>query len=549
MNLDLSTLAEYATLTNALCLAGGLIVLKYHENLWWLVQSRRSPLRHLPGPPNGNLFVGHLLKVNKEETANIHERWFDNYGKMLQFRGFLGSYVLYTADMRAINFIMSRDHTLFPKSERSRKGLARVLGNGLLSAEPEAHKRQRRIMNPSFGVPQIRLLVPVFWEKSNQLRDMWLEQMDNATDGTTVEVLSWLSRATMDIIGTAGFGYEFNSLRDGNEDLLAKAFAKIFDSDKDVNTLTIVKIILCRLFHIPTEDSTRLDNNIETTRRLGKKIVDDKKKQLQASKEGSTPEGRDLLSLLIKSIMALENSEEGTNQGMSEDEVLGQISTFLAAGHETTSTSMSWALYALSKNLKIQEKLRHELQTAGLGDEPQMAELDKLPYLDCVVKEVLRVFPAVPATMRQAAVDATIPVGEEYKDRYGVTQTHVNIQKGDNIYIPIIAMNRSRDVWGEDANDFKPERWDNLPEAAKDMPGVWGHQMTFIHGSHACIGFRFALIEIKVLLYTLIRSIEFGIDPTIEIEGKTSIVTRPCVKSEPNKGNQMPLICKPVARA
>ncbi|KAF8597176.1 cytochrome P450 [Ceratobasidium sp. AG-I] len=549
MNVDLSTLSEYATVTNALCLAGGLIVLKYHENLWWLVQNRRSPLRHLSGPPNGNFFVGHLLNASRGETTKLQEQWSEQYGKTFQFRGFLGSYVLYTADMRAVNFILSRDHTLFPRSERSRKGLARVLGNGLLSAKPEAHKRQRRIMNPSFGVPQIRLLVPVFWEKSNQLRDMWLEQMDNTVDGTTIEVLSWLSRATMDIIGTAGFGYEFNSLRDGNEDLLAKAFAKIFDSDKKVTTLKILKMKICRLLHIPTEDGTRMSNNIETTRRLGKKIVDDRKKQLQASKEGSIPEGRDLLSLLIKSIMAVENSEAGTDQAMSEDEVLGQISTFLAAGHETTSTTTTWALYALSKHPQVQEKLRQELQRSGFGDEPQMAELDKLPYLDCVVKEILRVFPPGPATMRQAAVDAMIPVGKEYKDRYGVTQTHVNVQKGDNIYIPIAAMNRAPDVWGEDAIKFKPERWDQLPEAVKDMPGVWGHQMTFLHGSHACIGFRFAHIEIKALLYTLIRSIEFSIDPAIEIEGKTSLVTRPCVKSEPNKGNQMPLICKPVARA
>ena len=86
---------------------------------------------------------------------------------------------------------------------------------------------------------------------------------------------------------------------------------------------------------------------------------------------------------------------------------------------------MSWALYALSKHPNVQEKLRQELQSAGLGDEPQMAELDKLPYLDHVVKEVSRVFPAVPATMRQAAVDTAIPVGEKYKDRYGVTQTYV----------------------------------------------------------------------------------------------------------------------------
>lgn len=65
------------------------------------------------------------------------------------------------------------------------------------------------------------------------------------------------------------------------------------------------------------------------------------------------------------------------------------------------------------------------MESAGLGDEPQMAELDKLHYLDCVVKEALRLYPAVPATYRQAAVDASIPVGEGYKDRRGIAQTHI----------------------------------------------------------------------------------------------------------------------------
>ncbi|KAF8595821.1 cytochrome P450, partial [Ceratobasidium sp. AG-I] len=169
--------------------------------------------------------------------------------------------------------------------------------------------------------------------------------------------------------------------------------------------------------------------------------------------------------------------------------------------------STTWALYALSKHPPVQSKLRQELLNAGLGDEPTMDELDKLPYLGAVLKETLRVFAPVPNVGREAAFDTVIPVGEAYKDRKGVLQTEIQIQKGDTILVPILPMNRATEVWGEDATEFKPERWENLPPAVKEMPGVWGRQKTFIEGIHACIGYRFAVIEralFDVYLFTLL---------------------------------------------
>ncbi|KAG9077261.1 hypothetical protein FRC06_009007, partial [Ceratobasidium sp. 370] len=184
--------------------------------------------------------------------------------------------------------------------------------------------------------------------------------------------------------------------------------------------------------------------------------------------------GRDLLTLLIKSNMANEN--EG--QRMTDDEVLAQISTFLLAGHETTGTSTAWALYALTQHPEVQRRLRKELLESGLGDEPGLADLDKLPYLDNVVHESLRLYPAVPASPRQAAQEVHIPTSRAFKDRTGTERTSVLIQKGDLIVLPILAMNRNKGIWGEDSMEFRPERWDDLPQAAKMMPGVWGHLMT-----------------------------------------------------------------------
>lgn len=177
--------------------------------------------------------------------------------------------------------------------------------------------------------------------------------------------------------------------------------------------------------------------------RIGMKLINEKKSALaQDSKTGSTAQGRDLLTLLIKSNMANGNEEHG----MSDDEVLArkpvfifryhdkdltpilpklEISTFLAAGHETTSTSTTWALYKLTKYPHIQRKLRQELLECGHGDEPTMSELDKLPYLDNVVRECLRLHPVVPSTAREAAGNIQVPVSKSFKDKYGAEHSHI----------------------------------------------------------------------------------------------------------------------------
>jgi len=453
------------------------------------------------------------------------------------------SYRLFTTDIRALNFIMTQTDA-FPKPNSLRQGLGDLLGRGLLVAESDAHKRQRRIMNPSFGPLQVRELLPIFWQKSHQLKEIWLNAIKSEKEGNAViNVLPWLGRATLDIIGVAGFDYHFNSLEDDDKDELSKAFKRGFESSQNVGVLSLLQSFVPVLRLIIRDARTRgLAESAATMRRIGTKLIADKKAALaQELKTGSTAHSRDLLTLLIKSNMDYEN--EG--QRMTDDEVLSQISTFLVAGHETTSTSTTWALYALAKHPEVQRKLRQELLESGLGDEPSMVDLDKLAYLDNFVHETLRVYPAVPATIREAAHEVNIPVSHAYKDRRGMEKTFVTVKKGDGVLIPILAMNRRKDIWGEDSMEFRPERWDELPEAVKSIPGVWGHLMTFIYGNRSCIGYRFALIEMKALIYSLVRAIEFDVDPNVEAEAK-ALSARPIVKSQPEQGNQMPLICKPV---
>jgi len=233
------------------------------------------------------------------------------------------------------------------------------------------------------------------------------------------------------------------------------------------------------------------------------------------------------------------------SQRLSDEDVLAQVPTFLVAGHETTSIGTTWALFALTQDPEVQTKLRNELLSVPT-DNPTMDELNALPYLDCVVRETLRIHAPVPSTVRIAMKDDVLPLNTPFTDKKGNVHHGIRVRKGQTIFIPILAMNRARDIWGEDSMEFRPERWKSTPEAASSIPGVWSNMLTFLGGPRSCIGYRFSLVEMKALLFTLVRSFEFELAvPANDIVKRSTIVQRPVVVSDPEGGNQMPLLVKP----
>ncbi|KIM28539.1 hypothetical protein M408DRAFT_23591 [Serendipita vermifera MAFF 305830] len=256
---------------------------------------------------------------------------------------------------------------------------------------------------------------------------------------------------------------------------------------------------------------------------------------------------RDLLSLMIKSSMSTTTPDD---QKMSVPQILDQIPTFLIAGHETTSTATAWGLFALAQRPAMQSRLRQELLEAFPDEDGEVTieSLNALPYLEAVVRETLRYHSPVGWIEREAEEDDVIPLDHEFIGRDGKARKHIRVKKGDNFIIPTGIMNRSQDVWGPDADEFNPDRWlVEMPAAVSKIPGVWANLMTFIGGQRSCIGFKFAVLEMKVLLLQLIRSFEFelAVDPADIIDVEL-IVSRPFVKYELEKGSQLPMIVRPV---
>ncbi|CDO71513.1 hypothetical protein BN946_scf184910.g12 [Trametes cinnabarina] len=512
-----------------------------------------------------------MKAIQDEDNSVPQERWVAQYGRTIMYPGFFRIFRLWTMDTRALNHILTHSAE-YQKPEDARRNLARVLGRGastcssvvrtlstdqiatlkgVLFTEGEQHRKQ----NPAFGPAQLRELTPIFVEKSAELRGLWEAELAQAGGQGRIDVLKGLSKMTLDVIGLAGFNYRFDSLNpNGQPNELNQAFQEIFSPSGGFTVLMILQNIFPVLKSlIPDERSRRIDRAQEVMRRIGIQLMEEKKaaimREISESKDASLGRkdlhGRDLLTLLLKANMATDIPD---SQRLSDEEVLAQVPTFLVAGHETTSTATTWCLFALAQAHEVQRKLRDELFTLDTAS-PTMDQLNSLPYLDAVVRETLRIHAPVPTTVRVANKDDVIPVAEPFVDRDGKVQNGIRIAKGTPIFIPILAINRDKKLWGEDAHEFRPERWDNPPDAVSNIPGVWGHILSFLGGPRACIGYRFSLVEMKALIFTLVRAFEFDLAVAPEdIQKKTSIVQRPLLRSAPEAGNQLPLLVKKFER-
>ncbi|TFY57970.1 hypothetical protein EVJ58_g6705 [Rhodofomes roseus] len=643
----------YGILLGCVLLAVALVFYVVSTFLLLLVRQALSPLRYLRGPPSPSFFMGNLREMHDQENTNLIARWEEQFGSTFVYRGFMGGARLMTTDPAAVAHILGRGYD-YPKPEFVRDNLSSMAAgeHGLLIVEGEDHRRQRRILKamelcdiwldiasssrdlaaptdpflvrPSPQAARDDLPARAFatttsilpnpfssfipgkatsrrqakGSSSSRYEKTPVVSPDSASS-TRVDVLAWLARATLDVIGEAGFGYQFNSLASaakkggekGNE--LARAFGVIFSSARKFRVITVLQAWFPELRRYGREGAAEREAR-ETMRRIGLSLVEQRhaeatkeqaatlrsadaqhKQQLASTIEHPT-DGRDLLSVLIRSSLSSVPS-----QRLSLEETLCQISTFLSAGHETSSSAMTWTLYALARAPDIQAQLRRELRAIPFpanADVPPASTIAAVldhPYLDAVVRETLRLHAPVTLTMRVAGVDDVVPVARPVIDRRGRACSEIHVRKGDIITVPIQAMNKSKEVWGEDAEVFRPERWllsgeegesDDEGEGSSlgregrpgrgqkkaGAPGLWGNMLTFgngnpLNGNRACIGFRFAINEIKIFLYVLLRDIDFSIDPTIQIEKKVNVVTRPAVKTEPHMGNQMPLNIRRVA--
>ncbi|VDC00282.1 unnamed protein product [Peniophora sp. CBMAI 1063] len=549
--LDFSLVAPRPELRAAATIIGTLAVVvacAVYRHLKW-------PAYILPGPAYESFLYGSVPAPQPSDDAALylHESWFKKYGPTIRIWNSFARPAIITVDPTALKHILHSP--AFEKGERLKNILGDIIGEGLLFVEGGEHKKQRRVMSPAFGPLQVKRFTETFIRKSLEMRDIWLDMCARDTtrkDGyLRIDAFAWLNKVTLDIIGLAGFDYDIDSLHapDEHPNELNEAVRTIFSFEGGLATLLQFMIPGAR--RIPTKRVREQGKAQKQITAIGMRLIAEKKQAIireisrgaDAQLEKKDIQGSDLLSLLLRANMASDLPESAR---MSDKDIVSQVPTFLIAGHETTSTAVTWALYALACHTEVQQRLRAELLSHPT-DTPTEGELNALPYLDAVVRETLRAYAPVFATDRTAVRDDIVPLRTPIVGTDGVVRNEIHVSKGDNIVFMIQVLNQWEEYWGEDAHQFRPERWSQLPDAVKELPGVFGNMLTFFAGTHACIGYRFSIAEMKALLFTIVRSFEFELPISpMDIMRKTMIVGRPSLTTNPAAGNQLPLLIRPV---
>ncbi|KAI0253566.1 cytochrome P450 [Lactifluus subvellereus] len=512
------------------------------------IRRRNSFLRTLQGPqPSSLLFGSDVDFRHQNEVGDCEFKWARQYGSAWRQQGCFGIDRLAVADPKTLQYILHTSAYHFIKPIEVLKSIELLFGKGIAGTHGEVHQRQRKIMTPAFFAPQLRTFLSLFQNSASKLVQIWKEELitTNASGQPLVNVTGWLSRTTLDIIGEAGFGFQFGSLdntktplREQYENLFVDSFLYSPRYDLLFKALWryMPKPLLDLVPYLPTRQYTRFRKYTKFMRKFSRGMI--KESMIK-------DDGKDIMSVLLRA-----NASENPNGQLTEIEVIDQINNLLFAGHDTTANSLTWYLWEIAKHPESQERVRTEIAAVRAkngGGELSAADLDNMTFTQATLKESMRLHPIVYWLRREASRDDVIPLALPITTKSGEQVTSIPVKKGTQIDIAIDVYNRLPEVWGPDADDWNPERFLNLDKSKQTSIGVFANLMNFSGGVHSCIGWRFAVLEMQLIAVTLLENFEFSLPPQTE---KTRIYRKPAglmlPMTEGERGAWMGLVVKSV---
>ncbi|MBL4805755.1 MAG: cytochrome P450 [Rhodobacteraceae bacterium] len=413
--------------------------------------------------PDGVGLIGRIKLFRQDifasQPAKLYRAWM-----AVTRTPFFSSYLINQPDL--VKRVLKERPDDFPKSPIIHDTLRQLLGNSVFVTNGEVWKQQRRIIDPAFEGGRLK-------DAFQAMRAAGLAALDRLGDGGEIEMEFETSHLTADVIFRTLFSIP----------IADETAANVFQAFRDyqrTQPLWNVPGLLQLPRWIPRFRSKKSAEAARKIRDLLQKLVLARQENIAL---GVAPDD------LATKIMCAKDPVTG--RGFDADEMIDQVAIFFLAGHETSASALSWALYLLAFDPEVQQRVAAEVEGIDM-ENIQFSQLSKMPFTRAVFRETLRLYPPVPMMVRKTAKK------EAFRDRIA--------KKGSMVILSPWHLHRHERLWDK-PDDFDPDRWqtENGKTCQREA------YIPFSAGPRVCPGAGFAMAEGVLLLAMLTQKFRFEI--------------------------------------
>ncbi|XVE91668.1 hypothetical protein REPUB_Repub01dG0030400 [Reevesia pubescens] len=481
-------------LSSCLSLLFLMILIKFFKKLWWTpihIQSmmrsqgiKGPPYRFLHGSTKEIMNMRNEVMMSPMESSSHHVfpkaqphiySWMRLYGK--NFVYWLGPHAhLVVTEPELVKEILNNKDGAYPRGEL--QGFwKKLLGDGLISSTGEKWVKRRKLANYAFRAESLKGMIPAMIESAEMMLERWRKQ-----EIKEIEVLQEIKVLTSEIISRTAFGSNY---LEGEQifDMLTKMTLIVSRNNFKIRIPGIRKFL-------KTHDDIESEKLEEGIRKSIIRVIKKREKELVT---GELDSYDDFLSLLMKAY-----HDTDKTKSISLDDLIGECKTFYLAGHETTTSSLTWTILLLAIHTEWQDKARIEVLELIGQENPTADSITKFKTINMIVNESLRLYPTVTYMTRK--VSREVRLGS------------LTLPEDIELYISTLALQHDPEIWGEDVHLFKPERFaEGVAKATKNNAITY---FPFGFGPRNCVGSNFALTETKIVLSMILQRYKFVLSPT-----------------------------------
>ncbi|KAJ4975422.1 hypothetical protein NE237_000528 [Protea cynaroides] len=374
--------------------------------------------------------------------------------------------------------------------------LGKLFVTGLATYEGEKWDKHRRIINPAFHMEKLKRMFSTFYTSSTEMVSKW-EKLITLEGSCELDVWPELQNLTGDVIAKAAFGSSYEE---------CKQIFKLLDKQAELYIQSYQTAFIPGFSLLPTKRNKKLKKNYKE---INASLIDIINKRQKAIKDGEA-NNDDLLGLLLESDQKEIEENKNKNVGMTMEDVIEECKLLYFAGQESTSVLLVWTMIVLSMHPEWQVRARDEVLQIFGKNKPNFDGLSHLKIVTMILYEVLRLYP--PIVFLDRCLYNNIKLGE------------MSLPPGIQVMLPIVLIHHDHEIWGEDAKEFKPERFaEGIAKATKNQASF----LPFSWGAKVCIGQNFAMMEAKIALALILQKFAFELSPSYAHAPITVITLHP----------------------